>query len=317
MSVDLTTDLAGLRLATPVLTASGCGGTGRELASYLDLADLGAFTTRTITLDPRPGAPGRRVVPTPAGLLADTGHQNPGLQGFLATELPWLAQQRVRTVVSVTASSLGEYGELARRVGAAPGVHGVEVNLDQVTDPHQAGKVVHVVRREAPRGVLVLVKLRTGAGTVDVARAVAREGADAVVVGHGLPGLVLDPDTLTHALGSVGGWLSGPAVLPVTLRAVWDLKAELPDVPVVACGGVRTGADAVALLAAGAVAVQVGTALLDDPAAPATVATGIAEELARRGLAGPADLVGLAHRGAAATSPTPDLAPSPDPGVHP
>jgi len=317
MNVDLTTDLAGLALGSPVLTASGCGGTGRELAPYLDLAALGAFTTRTITLDPRPGTPGRRVVPTPAGVLADTGYQNPGLQGFLATELPWLAQQRVRTVVSVTASSLGEYGELARRVGNAPGVHGVEVNLDGVTDPHQAGKVLHVVRREVPRGVLVLVKLRPGPGPVDVARSVVREGADAVVVGHGLPGLVLDADTLAPVLGSGDGMLSGPALLPVTLRAVRDLHAELPDVPVVACGGVRTGADAVALLAVGATAVQVGSALLADPAAPATVAEGIADDLARRGLATVAELVGLAHRGPVETTTVPEHVKPTDPGERP
>jgi len=309
--VDLTTNLAGLPLATPVLTASGCGGTGRELAPYLDLADLGAFTTRTVTLDPRPGSPGRRLVPTPAGVLADTGYQNPGLQGFLATELPWLAQQRVRTVVSITASSLGEYGELAGRVGNAPGVHGLEVNLDALTDPHQAGKVLHVVRREVPRGVLVLTKPRPGNGVVDVARAVVREGADAVVVGHGLPGLVLDPDSLAPVLGSGDGWLSGPALLPVTLRAVWDLHTELPDVPLVACGGVRTGADAVALLAAGATAVQVGTALLGDPAAAATVAAGVADDLARRGLASPAALVGIAHRSADAVR-SPDHDPPTD-----
>lgn len=317
MTVDLSTDLAGLPLATPVLTASGCAGTGRELAPYLDLAALGAFTTRTITLDPRPGAPGPRVVPTRAGVLANTGYQNPGLQGFLTSELPWLAQQRACTVVSITASSLGEYGELAGRVGNAPGVHGVEVNLDGLTDPHQAGKVLHVVRRDVPRGVLVLAKLRLDAGPVDVARAVVREGADAVVVGHGLPGLTLDPDTLTPLLGS-GGRLSGPALLPVTLRTVWELHAELPDLPVVACGGVRTGADAVALLAAGATAVQVGTALLSDPVAPVSVADQIATVLAARGLTSPAELRGLAHRpaGAAATAGTPDLDPSTDPGEH-
>lgn len=311
-AVDLGTDLAGLPLCTPVVTASGCGGTGRELAPYLDLADLGAFTTRTITLDPCPGSPGRRVVPTAAGVLADTGYQNPGLQGFLATELPWLAQQRVRTIVSITAGSLGEYSELAGRVGNAPGVHGVEVNLDGVVDPHQAGKVLHVVRRDVPRGVLVLVKLRPGAGALDVARAAVREGADAVVLGHGLPGLVLDPGTLAPQLATGGGWLSGPALLPVTLRAVWELHTDLPGVPVVACGGVRTGADAVALIAAGATAVQVGTALLGDPAAPASIAAGIAEDLARRGLKSPADLLGLAHR------PTPPAAhPSQHPGEHP
>jgi dihydroorotate dehydrogenase (NAD+) catalytic subunit len=298
--------LAGLSLATPVLTASGCGGSGRELTPYLDVAALGAFTTRTVTLDPQPGSPGRRVVPTPSGVLSNTGLQNVGLQGFLATELPWLAQQRVRTVVSISAATLGEYGELARRVGNAPGVHGVEVNLAGPhhdgapgpfdSDPHQAGKVLHVVRRDVPRGVTVLAKLSPAYAPLDMARSVVRNGADAVVVGHGLPGLAFDPVTLQPALGGGAGVLSGPAVLAQALRCVWELHAAMPDVPVVGAGGVRTGFDALSMLLAGATAVQVGTAMLLDPAAPVRIAEELAEEIGRRGLPGPGELVGLAHR---------------------
>ena len=293
---DLTTTLAGMTMPSPVMTAAGCAGTGRELASYDDLATLGAFTTRTLTLDPRAGAPAPRVADTPGGVLTATGLQNPGLQAFLATELPWLAQQRVRTVVSIAGASLGEYGELARRLGTSPGVSGVEVNLDGLdADPYQAGKVLHVVRRDVPRGIAVLAKLGPGPGVADVARSVVKNGADAVVLVHGFPGLLFDPATLRPVLGAGLGSVSGPAVLAQALRCVWDVHAALPDVPLVGAGGVRTGFDALQMLLAGATAVQVGSVLMHDPSAPRRIAAELADELSSRGADSPADLVGRGH----------------------
>lgn len=293
---DLTTTLAGMTMPSPVMTAAGCAGTGRELASYDDLSTLGAFTTRTLTLDPRAGAPAPRVTDTPGGVLTATGLQNPGLQAFLASELPWLAQQRVRTVVSIAGSSLGEYGELARRLGTSPGVSGVEVHLDGLdADPYQAGKVLHVVRRDVPRGIAVLAKLSPGPGVADVARSVVKNGADAVVLVHGFPGLLFDPRTLRPVLGAGTGSVSGPAVLAQALRCVWDVHAALPDVSLVGAGGVRTGFDALQMLLAGATAVQIGSVLMHDPSAPRRIAAELADELSSRGADSPADLVGRGH----------------------
>jgi dihydroorotate dehydrogenase (NAD+) catalytic subunit len=302
-SVDLAIELAGVGLPSPVLTASGCGGTGRELDPYVALDRLGAFTTRTLTLDGRPGAASPRLLPTPGGVLSDTGGQNPGIQGFLATELPWLAQRGARTVVSVAAAGLADAAELARHAGGAPGVTAVEVDLSgrygggPVLDlePYGAAKVVHVVRREVPRGVPVLVKLTPGAQLVDVASAVMKDGADGLVVGHGLPALAFDPVTLRPALGGASPSLSGPALLPVAVRAVAEVHAALPDVPVVGVGGVRSGADALQLLLAGATAVAVGTALLADPAAAARVADELVALLHGLRLSRPSDAVGLGH----------------------
>lgn len=301
--VDLSTRLGELTLDDPVMVAAGCGGSGRELAPFADLGALGAFVTRSVTLDPRAGSRPPRAVETPSGLLTDTGLQGAGLQGFLATELPWLAQQRVRTVVSIAGRNLGEWAELARRVGLSPGVSAVEVNLSWPDgsvagrDSYQAGKIVAAVRRDMPRGVVVLAKLAADPHTVvDVTRAAVKAGADAVVVGHGLPGMVLDPATLTPALGKGGAALVGPAVLPVTLRCVWEVHAALPEVPVVGSGGVRTGANALALLAAGARAVQVGSATLHDPGAPARILAELSDELDRRGVTDLGPVVGAAHR---------------------
>lgn len=261
------TVLAGLRLASPVVVAAGCGGTGRELAAYGSLEALGAFTTRTITLDSRRGGPVPRLLETPSGLLHATGLPNPGVDGFLATELPWLLQQRARVVVSVAARSLGELAELARRLGTAPGVSAVEVNVSppdtgpepelmSAREPFQVGAAVAAVERELPRGVPVLVKLRPDAGrVVEAARAAVEAGAQALVVGQALPASMPN--------GRAAG-LSGPAVGPLALRCLVEVL-EAVDVPVVAGGGVATVADVRARLALGAVAVQVGAALLHDP----------------------------------------------------
>ncbi|MGZ5417417.1 MAG: hypothetical protein ACXWDI_09575 [Nocardioides sp.] len=293
---DLTTTLAGLTLPCPIVTASGCGGTGRELDRFVDLAALGAFTTRTITLDPLAGSPAPRVADTAGGVLTDTGWHNPGLQGFLASELPWLAQQKVRTIVSIAGTSLGEYGELARRLGNSPGVSGIEVNLDGLdVDAYQAGKVLHVVRRDTPRGMTVLAKLSPGPALADVARSVVKNGADAVVLVHGFPGILFDPRTLRPTLGAGTGAVSGPAVLAQALRCVWDVHGGLPDVPLVGVGGVRTGFDVVQMLLAGATAVQVGSLLLNDPTAPQRITAELTHELSSRGIQSPADLVGLGH----------------------
>lgn len=300
---DLTTSIGEVQLANPVMVAAGCAGTGRELEPFLDLAEVGALVTRSVTLDPRAGEAPPRAVETPAGVLSDTGLQGPGLQGFLATELPWLAQRRVRTVVSIAGQNLGQWAELARRVGLSPGVTAVEVNLAwppdsaAARDSYQAAKILAAVRRDMPRGIPVLAKVAPVMHTVvDVSRAAVEAGADAIVVGHGLPGMALDRATLRPVLRGGNGLLSGPALNAVALRCVWEVHAALPEVDLVGSGGVRTGYDALAMLAAGAGAVQVGSVVLHDPAAPRRIATELAEELDRRGIPAVADVIGRAHR---------------------
>jgi dihydroorotate dehydrogenase (NAD+) catalytic subunit len=300
--VDLSCEVGDLRMPNPVMTASGCAG-GRELAPFLEVADLGAFVTGSVTLDPCAGAGGRRLVETPSGVLHRTGLQNPGLQGFLTGELPWLAQRGARTVASIAAGTLGEYAELARRVGNSPGVRAVEVNLDLPgreaparrlgEDPYQAGKVVAVVRREVPRGIPVLAKLVWQPGLVDLAGAVAREGAEAVVVSGQVPGAAIDRATLAPSVAS--GTVSGPAVHAVAVHAVWQVHTALPDLPIVGVGGVRTGWDALELLLAGARAVQVGTAALHDPGSPARVVEELRAEHGALGIDSVARAVGAAH----------------------
>ena len=222
------------------MVAAGCGGTGRELAAYGALADLGGFVTRSITIAPRAGGPGPRILETPSGLVHAVGLQNPGIDQFLALELPWLLQEGARVFVSVVGRSLGEYGELARRLGRTPGIAGVEVNLSapdvedgsvfDAREPFHAASVVAAVHRDLPRGTPVLAKLRTDVLRVaEVARAVLDAGADAVVVGNALPAAMPD--------GRPAG-LSGPATRPLALRCLTEVVAAAPGATVVASGGI-------------------------------------------------------------------------------
>jgi dihydroorotate dehydrogenase (NAD+) catalytic subunit len=263
-----------LALRNPVMVAAGCGGTGRELSPFTDLAALGGFVTRSISVAARAGGPQPRVQETPSGLVHAIGLQNPGLDQFLALELPWLVQREVQVFVSVVGRSLGEYAELARRVGLAPGVAGIEVNLSapdvtghevfDVREPFHAASVVAAVRRDVPRGMPVLAKLRTDLLRVgEGARTVLEAGADAVVVGNALPAAMPD--------GRPAG-LSGPAIRPLALRCVAEVLAEDPGAPVIACGGIASADDARAALDLGALGVQVGSALFRDPTTAARLA---------------------------------------------
>jgi dihydroorotate dehydrogenase (NAD+) catalytic subunit len=253
--------------ANPVLTASGCGGTGRELASYGDLGALGGFVTRSITLQPRAGARGPRIVESPSGLVNAIGLQNPGVEAFVADELPTLLDLGAAVVASIAGRSLGEYAEVARTLGRAPGVVALEVNLS-VPDPasaevldlgeaFEAARVVAACRRDLPHGVLLLAKLPSDVlRVVEIARAVTEAGADGVVIGNAVPATMPD--------GRPGG-LSGPAIGPVALRCVRVVCDALPGTPVIGVGGIMEAADAWAFLDAGARGVQIGSALFHDP----------------------------------------------------
>jgi dihydroorotate dehydrogenase (NAD+) catalytic subunit len=304
--VDLTTSVGGTTLPNPVMTASGCAAAGRELHQFFDVADLGAVVTKSIMLDARSGRATPRMAETASGMLNSIGLQGPGIDAFLSTDLPWLLQHRARPVVSIAGSSLGEYAELARRLGNDPGVTAVEVNISCpnvenrglvfACDPYQAAKVVSVVCRETPRGVPVLAKLSPDVTSiVDIASSVMEAGASGLTLINTLLGLAIDPGTMRPVLAGVTGGLSGPAIRPVALRAVWQVHEAMPDVSIVGVGGIRTGRDALEFMLAGACAIQVGTVIFNDPSAPIRIVQELADELAGRGFAKAADAVGLAH----------------------
>lgn len=297
----LAVDLSGLALPTPVMIAAGCAGSGRELSGLVDLRRVGAVVSRTVTVWPREGSPTPRIAETPSGIVWDTGLQNPGIDVFATSELPRLARSGVRTIVSVGGGTLEEYVRLTSALLGHPEVAAIEVYLagrDEEMDhevlgthPERLSEIVGAVARTAL--VPVFAKIPGGAtGTVDLARAAVRAGATGVTLTGSPPAMGVRAPALRPELGGVTGWLSGPALLPLTVRAVFEVSQALPEVPVIASGGVRTGLDAVGCILAGAWAVQMGTAVLIDPAAPVAAARDIARYVKAMRLTSPAQLRG-------------------------
>ena len=306
---DLSTTLAGVRFPNPIFTASGCAAAGRELSAFFDVADLGAIVTKSVMLAPRLGRATPRMAETPSGMLNSIGLQGPGIAAFLESDLPWLVEHGARAVVSIAGGTVDEYGELARRLRGAPGLSMVEVNIScpNVADRGQvfacnavaAADVISTVRKEltGPNHVPVFAKLSPDVtDIVEIASSVVEAGADGLSLINTLLGMVIDPETLRPQLAGITGGLSGPAIRPVALRCIYQVHAALPAVPLLGMGGVRSGADALAFLAAGASAVSVGTAVFGDPGAPMRIVGELAAELKARGIDDVMDAVGAAHR---------------------
>ena len=293
-------DLAGVALATPVLIASGCAGTGKELHGLVELRRVGGVVSRTVTVEPRDGSAPPRIVESASGVVWETGLQNPGVDAFVATELPTLAAASSAVFVSIAGATLEEYVRITGVLQGRTGVAAIEVHLSgpdrelerPVLGAH-ADRVTEVVGAVARMSLVpVFAKLPGGVDVVPVAVAAARAGASGLTLCASPPALAIDAPASRPALGGTGGWLSGPALKPMTLRAVAEVHRALPRMPLVASGGIRSAIDAVEAMLAGASAVQVGTATLVDPTAPVAIAKGIATELQRRAVASPADLRG-------------------------
>jgi dihydroorotate dehydrogenase (NAD+) catalytic subunit len=281
--VDLAVDVGSLRLANPVMTASGTAGHADELEAYFPLAALGAVVVKSLSVAPWPGNPPPRVHQTPAGMLNSVGLQGPGLEVWLREDLPRLVEAGARTVVSIWGRTVEEFADAAAALCGAPGLAAVEINVScpNLEDgrrmfAHSAtatAKVVTAVGERCP-ALPRWTKLSPNAADLpEVAAAAVEAGADALTLVNTALGMVIDVEERRPLLGSgeAGGGLSGPAIHPVAVRAVYDVRTALPDAAIVGVGGVMSGRDAVELLMAGADAVQVGTATFRDPRAPFAV----------------------------------------------
>ena len=306
-NVDLSTHLGSLALSAPTLTASGCAAAGRELAQFGDVASLGAVVTKSIMLNPRSGRPTPRMAETPSGMLNSIGLQGPGLDAFLEKDLAWLREHDVTTVVSIAGGSVDEFREIPIRLRDVPGIAGLEVNIScpnvesrgQVfaCDPYAASAVIDAVRNEWSGPAPILAKLSPDVtDIVAIARSVAEAGADGVSMINTLLGMVIDVDNMRPLLGGRTGGLSGPAIRPVAVRAVYQVHAALPQLPILGMGGIRTGHDALEFIAAGASAVSIGTVVFGDPGAPWRVADELGHELQSRGYASLREVIGAAHK---------------------
>ena len=288
--IDMTVNLAGVVLKNPVVAASGTYGFGREYAQYYDIGRLGGICAKGLTLHQRMGNPPPRMAETPLGMLNSVGLQNPGVDAFISGELPFMRQHDVAVIANISGNTPGEYAEMAEKLSGAK-VDLIEVNI---SCPNvKAGGLAFGVSCEGAAEataaavshsrVPVMVKLSPNVTDIaEIARACEAAGADALSLINTLVGMKIDVNTRRPVLKMNTGGLSGPAVLPVAVRAVWQVSRAV-KLPVLGMGGVSTGTDAVQMLLAGATAVGVGTACFADPYAPVKIIGGIEEYLAAQG----------------------------------
>jgi dihydroorotate dehydrogenase (NAD+) catalytic subunit len=307
MSVDTTTQIGSVTLPNPVMTASGTAGHGAELGAYVDLGRLGAVVVKSLAADPWPGNPPLRVTEAGVGMLNSVGLQGPGVRAWLEHDLPPLLAAGARVVASIWGRSTADYERAAALLAdAPPGVVAVEVNLSCPNT--EAGPDLFAHSAEATAAAMAVTaacgrsrwaKLSPNVtDLVPIAIAARDAGAEAVTLVNTVLAMAIDPETGEYRLGSGerGGGLSGPGIHPIAVRAVHDVHAALPDLPIVGVGGIGHGADAAELLLAGASAVQVGTATFADPRAPARVLDELVAWAARTGRTSLADSIGATHR---------------------
>lgn len=307
-NVDLTTSLGSLKLIGPTATASGCAAAGRELEQFGDLTKLGAVVTKSIMKNPRAGRPTPRMAETPSGMLNSIGLQGPGIESFIEKDLTWLREHGVTTIVSIAGNNVDEFGELANRLKDVDGIAGLEVNIScpnvesrgQVfaCHPNSAAAVIETVRKEWTNDTPILAKLSPDVtDIVEIAASVVEAGADGVSMINTLLGMVIDLERMKPKLGGRTGGLSGPAIKPVAVRAIYQVHAAFPDLPILGMGGIRTGQDALEFFAAGANAVSIGTIVFNDPHSPWRIAAELGHELEKRNIEKLTDVIGVAHRG--------------------
>ena len=313
-TVDMSVDLAGTRLPNPMMTASGCAAGGREMHRFIDVSALGAFVTKSVKLDAVSGRGTPRMAETPSGMLNSIGLQGPGVSAFVDKDLAWLDSIGARVVVSIAGSTASEFARVARAIVRSPhagAVAAIEVNISCpnvanrglvfACDPGGAHKVITLVREEVPRGLPMLAKLSPDVtDIVEIADVVLRAGAHGLTMINTTLGVAIDVDRLRPHLVAATGGLSGPAIRPMAVRAIWQVAAAMREgrirtAPIVGAGGVRHGRDALELVAAGASAIQVGTAAFNDPTAPHRVGVELERLIADRGFDRLADVVGIAH----------------------
>ena len=307
LPVDMSTTLGNAWFPSPIFTASGCASSGKELAQFFPLNSIGAVVTKSVMTKPRHGRPTPRMAETPSGMLNSIGLQGPGIDAFLANDVPWLLEQKARVVVSIAGETIEEYSTLARKLRSISGLSAVEVNISFpnvenrglvfACDPDASRRVIDGVRKTIGGELPIIAKLSPDVTNLpEIAKGVVDAGADALALINTVLGMVINLDTMKPHLGGKTGGLSGPAIRPVAVRAIYQVHAALPSTPILGMGGVASGRDALELILAGASGVSIGTASFGNPTALIKIQNELRDLLAARGFATLKDAVGFAHR---------------------
>jgi dihydroorotate dehydrogenase (NAD+) catalytic subunit len=296
---DLSVELGRLRLDNPIMVASGTFGYAREMEGIVDFSRLGGIIPKTVTRQPRAGNKPPRTVETPSGLLNAIGLDNDGIEHFIHHHLPYLRTLPTRILANIAGKTVDEFFEMAAMVAGEPGLAGLELNLscpnvaggvDFATDPEVTRRVVAGVRAVCP--LPILAKLTPNVTSiVPIAQAAADAGADAVSLINTFVGLALDWKKRRFILGNVTGGLSGPAIKPLALRLVWQVRNSV-RIPIVGIGGISTIDDVMEFFLAGASAVQIGTANFFDPTVSTRLVQQLPGALAQLGANSVAEIVG-------------------------
>jgi dihydroorotate dehydrogenase (NAD+) catalytic subunit len=307
LPVDMSTTLGNAWFPTPIFTASGCASSGKELAQFYPLNQIGAVVTKSVMSKPRHGRPTPRMAETPSGMLNSIGLQGPGIDAFLANDVPWLLEQKARVIVSIAGETVEEYATLARKLRSISGISAVEVNISCpnvenrglvfACDPESSRRVIDGVRKTIGGELPIIAKLSPDVTDLPaIARGVVDAGADGLALINTVLGMVINIDSMRPHLGGKTGGLSGPAIKPVAVRAIYQVHAALPKVPILGMGGVASGRDALELILAGASGVSVGTASFGNPSALIDIQNELRDLLAARGFSTMQQAIGYAHR---------------------
>jgi dihydroorotate dehydrogenase (NAD+) catalytic subunit len=307
-ALDFSTKIGSKRFSNPIFTASGCASSGQELSQFFSLAEIGAIVTKSIMTKPRTGRPTPRMAETPSGMLNSIGLQGPGIDLFLENDIPWLVANQAKIIVSIAGETVDEYGVLARRLRAVTGISAVEVNIScpnvenrgQVfaCHPDTATAVIEAVRRNIGGELPIVAKLSPDVtDIVEIAAAVINAGVDGLALINTLLGMVIDITNMKPKLAGKTGGLSGPAIRPIAVRAIYQVHQAFPNIPIVGMGGVTNGRDALEMILAGASAVSVGTASFGNPMAALKIRNELSELLIHKGFSDFRDAIGFAHRG--------------------
>ena len=281
--MNLAVKIGKIKVKNPVLVASGTFGYAEEFEDFLDLKKLGAVVTKTITLKPRKGNPPPRIVETASGMLNSIGLENPGVEAFIKEKLPVLKKTKVPIIVSISADSVGEFVQLAKRLSKEKAVKAIELNISCpnikksklliAQDAASTYKVVKAVRRATK--LTIITKLSPNVTDItEIARTAERAGSNALSLVNTFSAMSININKRKPRLGNITGGLSGPAIKPVALRMVWEVKKAV-KIPIIGMGGIMNTGDALEFIIAGATAVAIGTANFINPKAPVEIISGV------------------------------------------
>lgn len=302
--IDISTDLGGIKLNNPVCAASGTFGYGREYEPYVDISKIGAVIVKGTTLEPRAGNPPPRIIETASGMLNAIGLENPGINEFLNTHLPYLRENNVTVIANIAGNTIEEYAAIAEMIEGNPGVAGIELNiscpnvkqggLQFGTDPQMVYEVVKAVKEKTT--LPVMPKLSPNVtDIVEIARASEAGGADALSMINTLMGMAVDINTRKPFLANIFGGLSGPAIKPVALRMIYQVYREV-KLPILGGGGIVNYRDALEFLMVGATAISVGTGIFINPQLTEEIVSNLLHYMQENNVASLSELVGAAHQ---------------------